>query len=213
MGLYWSLADRIAAPPTPKLCNRTLRGSDLCFARRHGAGGFKTKAMLNAISWQQYITAILLLTAAWYAYVGLRYYQPELSALLKIKPAVKTVVPQVATSMTVVMGEAKSDADTGVYDPDELIFSSSQPDDISDQTLPKGPADDLLAEAIILIDAYGDNEDKTGFLSLFKLLLDKYEVFADEISLPAIIKQLNIYADNKLPFQIQAEEWPQTFVA
>jgi len=169
--------------------------------------------MLNDISWQQYVTAIILLSAAWYAYVGLRYYQPDLSALLKIKPTVQSSTPQVANQMTVVMGQAKPDADTGLYNPEELIFSAGQPDDISDQTLPKGPADDLLAEATVLIDAYGDNSDKAEFLSLFKLLLDKYEVFADEISLPAVIQSLNTYEVNKLPFQIQAEEWPQTFVA
>lgn len=169
--------------------------------------------MLNAISWQQYSTAVILLTAAWYAYVGLRYYQPEITTFLKINPKPQSTVPPVANQMTVVMGEAKPDADTGLFDPDELIFSNSQPDDISDQTLPKGPSDDLLAEAAVLMDAYGDNNDKTEFLSLFKLLLDKYEVFADEISLPTLINQLNTYAADKLPFQIQAEEWPQTFVA
>ena len=169
--------------------------------------------MLNTISWQQYITAVTLLAAAWYAYVGLRYYQPELSAFFKIKPTVHTTVPAVANQMTVVMGEAKPEVDTGLYNPEELIFSSSQPDDISDQTLPKGPGDDLLAEAVVLIDVYSDNGDKNEFLSLFKLLLDKYEVFADEISLPAILKQLNTYATDKLPFEIQAEEWPLTFAS
>ncbi|WP_439697442.1 hypothetical protein ACFGVS_03305 [Mucilaginibacter sp. AW1-7] len=172
--------------------------------------GFKTKTMLSTISWQQYVTAVLLLSAAWYAYVGLRYYQPELSAFLKLKPNIKSALPPVANQMTVVMGEAKPETDTGLFDPDELIFSSSQPDDISDQTLPKGPADDLLAEAKVLVEAYGQNDDKAGFLSLFKLLLDKYEVFADEISLPAILKQLNNYATDKLPFQIEAAEWPLT---
>jgi len=160
--------------------------------------------MLNTISWQQYGTAVLLLAIAWYAYVGLRYYQPELSALLKIKPKSQSAIPPVANQMTVVMGEAKPEADTGLFNPEELIFSNSQPDDISDQTLTKGPSDDLLAEAQVLADAC---PDKTEFLSLFKLLLDKYEVFADEISLPSVIRSL------KLPFQIQAEEWPQTFVA
>jgi hypothetical protein len=169
--------------------------------------------MLNAISWQQYITAVILLTAAWYAYVGLRYYQPELSAFLKIKPKPRSSVPPVANQMTVVMGEPKPEADTGLYDPEELIFSSTQPDDISDQTLPKGPADDLLAEAQALVSVYAENDNKTEFLSLFKLLIDKYDVFADEISLPAIIKSLNAFAADKLPFEIQAEEWPQTFVA
>jgi hypothetical protein len=169
--------------------------------------------MLNAISWQQYITAVLPLTAAWYAYIGLRYYQPELSAFLKIKPKAPSIVPPVANQMTVVMGEAKPEADTGLYAPEELIFGNPQPDDISDQTLPKGPADDLLAEAMVLVNAYGENDNKTEFLSLFKLLLDKYEVFADEISLHAIIKQLNTYAAEKLPFEIQAEEWPLTFAS
>ena len=169
--------------------------------------------MLSTISWQQYVTAVILLTTAWYAYVSLRYYQPELSAFLKIKPKQQSAVPAVANQMTVVMGEAKTEADTGLYNSDELIFSSTQPDDISDQTLPKGPADDLLAEAQALVSAYAENDDKNEFLSLFKLLLDKYEVFADEISLHTIIKQLNSYAADKLLFQIQAEEWPQTFVA
>jgi hypothetical protein len=178
-----------------------------------GPAGQNKKYMINAISWQQYITAVILLTAAWYAYVGLRYYQPEISAFLKIKTTQASTVPAVANQMTVVMGEAKSEADTGLFDPKELIFCNSQPDEISDQTLPKGPADDLLEEAMVLVNAYGDNNDKTEFLSLFKLLLDKYEVFADEISLPAIIATLNVFAADKLPFKIQAAEWPLTFAS
>jgi hypothetical protein len=175
---------------------------------------FKTKSMLSTISWQQYVTAVLLLSAAWYAYVGLRYYQPELSAFLKIKPKPQsTSVPPVANQLTVVMGEARPEADTGLYNPEELIFSNSQSDDISDQTLPKGPSDDLLVEGMVLVDAYGDNNDKAEFLSLFELLLSKYEVFADEINLSAVIKQLNAYAANKLPFKIEAAEWPLTFAS
>ncbi|MGY3211907.1 hypothetical protein [Mucilaginibacter sp. HD30] len=169
--------------------------------------------MLNMISWQQYMTAVILISAAWYAYVGLRYYRPELQAVLKIKSAAPTAVPSVANQLTAVMGAVKPDADTGIYEPEELLFSNSSVDDISDQTIPKGPADDLLAEAMALVSAYSENDNKAEFLSLFKILLDKYEVFADEISLPAIIKSLSDFAATKLPFQIQAAEWPLTFAS
>lgn len=177
----------------------------------NGAGGSKTKAMLNSISWQQYLTAVVLLSAAWYAFIGLRFYRPEIANWLKIKPALKTSIPAVANKFTVVMGEAKPDADTGLYPAEELVFSAGEPDEISDQTLPKGPADDLLEEAKILVDAYGDNDNKTEFLSLFKLLLDKYEVFHDEISLPAVIHSLTAFAASRLPFRLKENEWPLTF--
>lgn len=169
--------------------------------------------MLNDISWQQYFTAVIILATAWYAYVGLRYYRAELYGILKIRRVAPGAVPPVANQLTVVMGQAKPDADTSLVSAEELRFGNNEPDNISDQTLPKGPADDLLAEGLVLIDAFGDNGDKSGFLSLFNLLLDKYEVFADEISLPAIIKELNSYAAGKLPFKIQAEEWPLTFAS
>jgi len=167
--------------------------------------------MLNAISWQQYLTAILLLSAAWYAYVGLRYYRTEMVTRLKIKPAVHLPVPSVTKNRPVVMGEAKTDPDTDLYAGGELIFSGGLPDDVSDQTLPAGPADDLLAEARILIDAYSDNDNKPEFISLFKLLLNKYEVFRDEISLPAVTRSLSEFAALRLPFTLKETEWPLTF--
>jgi len=167
--------------------------------------------MLHAISWQQYITAIIICAAAWYAYVGLRFYQSELQVFLKIKPKDSTVPPPVANKMTVVLGQISPDADTGIYESEQLRFGSATPDDVDDQTLPKGPADDLLGEAQTLITAYEDNDDKHGFLSLLKVLLSKYEVFADEISLPAIITSLKQFAQTKLPFQLNDSEWPLTF--
>lgn len=167
--------------------------------------------MLNAISWQQYLTAILVLGAAWYSYVGLRYYRHELTAWLKIRPSVQTAVPAVANKLTVVMGSAKPDTDTGLYPAEDLVFTASEPDDISDQTLPKGPSDELLEEAKVLVNAYGDNDNKTEFLSLFKLLLDKYEVFREEISLPAVISSLSEFAATRLPFRLKETEWPLTF--
>jgi len=167
--------------------------------------------MLNDISWQQYLTAIFLISLFWYAYVGLRYYRPEIAGWLKIRPSVRNALPPVANKLTIVMGAAKPETDTGLYPAEDLIFSSGEPDDISDQTLPKGPSDDLLEEAMVLVTAFGDNDDKAGFLSLFRSLLDKYEVFSDEISLPAVIRPLREFADQRLPFRLKETEWPLNF--
>jgi hypothetical protein len=167
--------------------------------------------MLNAISWQQYLTAVIALSAAWYVSIGLRYYRPEVAAWLKIRQPEKNVVPPVAGRLSVVLGAAKSDTDTGLYGPEELLFSGNQTDEVSDQTLPKGPADELLDEGKILVDAYQDNDDKDEFLSLFKLLLQKYEFLQDEISLPAIIHSLHDFAADRLPFAMKENDWPLTF--
>ncbi|MFI5163334.1 MAG: hypothetical protein ACHQHN_18790 [Sphingobacteriales bacterium] len=161
--------------------------------------------MLHTISWQSYITALLICTAAWYAYIGLRFYRPQ--------PKERSAMPPVDNTMTVIMGQINPDSGTGLYDPGQLSFGVASSDDISDQTLPKGPADELLAEAETLISAYAGNEDKAGFLSLFKVLLSKYEVFADEISLPNIISRLQSFAKSQLPFQINETEWPLKFNA
>jgi hypothetical protein len=153
--------------------------------------------MLHTISWQQYSTAVILLTAAWYACVGLKYFQPELHSLLRIKVA-SPMPPVAALPMRAVMGSIQSD--TQSTNAEELVFSHANPDDISDATLPKGPSDDLLAEAIILAGASGT---KAGFLPLLQVLLDKYGIYRDEISLPAFTTQLLAL---QLPFELSAHE-------
>jgi hypothetical protein len=50
--------------------------------------------MLQSISWNQYITSIVLLLAFYYAYVGYKYYRWELLALIgirKIEPGTATI--------------------------------------------------------------------------------------------------------------------------
>lgn len=167
--------------------------------------------MLNTISWPQYIAALLLLTAAWYAYVGLRYYQAEIAAFFKIRSRSQTLTPPLAKESHAVMGDIQQDADTGLYDAGDLIFSNTEPDDISDHTIFKGPGDDLLAEAQVLVTAYEDNEDKNEFLSFLQLLIKKYEVFSDEISLPQVIASLKQFAEARLPFRLKETEWPLNF--
>jgi hypothetical protein len=162
--------------------------------------------MLNAISWQQYVTAVLLFSLAWYTCIGLRYYRTRLPGLFQT--SIKNAFPEVTSS---VMGPAKPETGTSLHDPEAFIFTAASTDEVSDQTLPKGPADDLLAEAKVLVDAYGNNDNKTEFLSFFKLLLDKYEVFREEISLPAVIRSLREFAAPRLPFSLKETEWPLTF--
>lgn len=167
--------------------------------------------MLNSISWQQYVTAVFLMTLAWYAYVGLRYYWPEISLALRIKPKPQNAFPEVASAPDTLMAAARPEPGMGQQNAEELIFSIATDDEISDQTLPKGPSDDLLAEAKILINAFSGSDDKNQFLKLLRTLISRYDVFADEISLPGAIASLKGYAASKLPFPITSAEWPQNF--
>ncbi|MBK0379291.1 hypothetical protein [Mucilaginibacter segetis] len=143
--------------------------------------------MLNHISWPQYSTAILVLTAAWYAYVALRFN------LFKLKTATPDSLPAVATAP--VIGSVREEPGMQALPAEELVFGSSAPDNISDQT---GPADNFLTEAQTLADA---TANKTDFLALLELLVCKYE--HDELNFQALYPQL------RLVFDVTAGEWPQ----
>jgi hypothetical protein len=146
--------------------------------------------MLNHISWQQYFTAVLILTIGWYAYVALKF------KLLKFSSATPpSVVPAVAGP---VIGQILPD-EGEAQAPEELSFGSSTPDSISDSTVPKGPADDFIAEAQTLADVA---ETKLEFLSLLEILVMKYE--PDELNFDSLFNQII------LPFTVAPDEWPQT---
>jgi hypothetical protein len=151
----------------------------------------KRKHMLHSISWQQYLTALTLVTACWYVYVALRY------KLINFKTASpQNPLPLVA--MAPVIGAVKPGEGEAVQ-PEELIFSISTPDDISDSTIPRGPADEFLDEAQTLADAA---ETKCEFLSLLEILVLKYE--HDQLDFAALYNQL------VLPYSINPDEWPLT---
>lgn len=150
--------------------------------------------MLHTISWQEYITATLLLTALWYVFVILRYYRPEITNRFQTAE-----LPLVNPSP---LGAIRSDKDTVTGD--EVQFGSSSSDDISDSTTVPGPEDELLAETQTLMQAFKDTADKTAFLSLLGVLLSKYEPYQDEIDLH-IIRPLAA----QLPFRIEEHEWPK----
>jgi hypothetical protein len=152
--------------------------------------------MLSNISWQQYLTAVFLLTAVWYAFVLARYYRAELAGRLKNKTAPSSLV-----SSTPVMGAVKTDYEA--RSPEELYFGSAAPDDIGNTSRPPGPTEELLAETQILVQAFRDAPNKTEFLSLLGVLLSKYEPYQDEIDLK-VIRPLAA----QLPFPIEEHEWP-----
>lgn len=102
--------------------------------------------MLNHISWQHYWSAVSLISAAWYIYVMLRYYRPELTS--RIKPKAE---PLQLVSSASVMGTIRTEQAT--LEPEELCFGSNQPDDISDHSLPLGQTDELLTETQTLAQA------------------------------------------------------------
>jgi hypothetical protein len=153
--------------------------------------------MFNSISWQSYWTNVILISAGWYAYVLLRHYRPEL--MKRFKPKAE---PLPLVSSAPVMGSIRTDQAT--LDPEELHFGSNQPDDISDHSLPPGPAGELFNEAQTLIQAFRETPNKIEFLSLLELLLSKYEPYKDEIDLK-VIRPLAA----QLPFNIEDQEWPE----
>jgi hypothetical protein len=164
--------------------------------------------MLCSISWQQYFAVVLLSGIAWYTYVGLTCYRHELAAFFKNKAKADNPL-QLTGQITIVpvMGAVRPEESSSSHDPEELIFGASSPDDISEATLPKGPAGDLLAEAKMLVYAFAENGTKSEFLSLLNLLLGQYEIFRDEISLEMIIGGIRSLAMDNLPFEISKEEW------
>lgn len=167
--------------------------------------------MLNAISWQQYLTVAALLLLAWYIYVGLRYYRPELASWGRFPRPSETQLSVVHQSQAPVMGAAQPEIGTAVHDPEDLLFADNEPDDISDATIPSGPADEFLAEAKMLIDAFREATDKIEFLALFKVLVEKYAVYGDEIDLEAALIPIKDFAAAKLPFSLADTDWPAAF--
>jgi hypothetical protein len=144
--------------------------------------------MLHTISWQEYLTAVIILTAGYYTYVALRF------KLIKFNKAAAGGLPPVVSAA--VIGSIKPDEGTPTAD---LIFSVSTPDDVSETTIPKGVADDFLAEAQTLADAA---ENKLEFLTLLEILVTKYE--QDQLTLHELYPQL------VTSFTVGTNEWPQT---
>jgi hypothetical protein len=164
--------------------------------------------MLQTISWQQYFIAIAFTTAGWYLYIWLRYLRTSLSRPGISADGAPGLTPTVSSEkVPQIIGAPKRDEATYTEEGDALLFVSETPDEVSEQTLPKGPADDLLEEGQLLIDAASDTS-KEAFFAMLNALLDKYQVHEEEIHLPAILPAFIQYAEGKLPFSFNDNDWP-----
>ncbi|MBL4677273.1 MAG: hypothetical protein JKY70_13870 [Mucilaginibacter sp.] len=168
--------------------------------------------MLQHISWHHYISAISTLTILWYLFVGLKFYRSAIFHFLGFRPSNATGIPQLFASPAItVMGEAKTEELNRSADAEEFQFSTVEPDDISDQTTPRGPTDDLTEEGRQLIDV-AVAMNKPLFISLLQTLYQKFSACEGEINHDKVFAELSSYAEERLPFTISPEEWPR-FIA
>ena len=144
--------------------------------------------MLHTISWQQYFAAVFLISLAYYAYVLLRYYRRE--------PESQPALPQVSA----LMGAIRPEPGTGSVSPEELMFAE-----------PESEAE-FRAEALTLVKAFEQLDDKPEFLALMELLVYKYVPFRQEIDLDAVMSSVREKA-SALPFTIEDAQWPRSWQA
>lgn len=128
--------------------------------------------MFIYFTWLQYGIAVAALTAAYYAWVGWRYYRPEIERLLKRQ---KTDEALWADEVYEPVGRPVVDEGSVVLDAEELDFA--EPLDLL------GVVPDLLEEIKSLAISAPSKED---FLSLFKLIAAKYPQLAGSPQLPAV---------------------------
>jgi hypothetical protein len=171
--------------------------------------------MLSSISWQHYLAAVIILTASYYAYVALRYYQTEIAGLFNRKPSALESFSGFQSSPISVMGKAKPDYGTAISDSTEMQFAEATPDDgfpaadispsRTDSVQQAGqPGEELETEARKLIDAFKETDNKPEFLSLLHILIESYQAYNEDIDLPATVARLVAFAEGRLPFSITA---------
>jgi hypothetical protein len=166
---------------------------DLCTACRNGAADLKGGFMFIHFSWLQYGIAVLAAVAAYYAWVGWRYYRPEISQLFSGQKRDEELW---ADEVYEPLGRSAMEEGSVVMDAEELDFA--EPLDLL------GVVPDLLEEIKSLA---AMAETKADFLSLFKLIAAKYPQVAGSPQQSAIYGFIREHA----PFQLTDSELNQLF--
>jgi hypothetical protein len=178
--------------------------------------------MLSSISWQHYLAAIVILTASYYGYVILRYYQKEISNLFNRKQSSTNLFTGVQAAPADVMGAAKLDNGVSLSPSEELYFSDSMPDDVEaiatirenhsshpDEIF--SPSEELEVEASNLIAAFQEIDNKPEFVTLLRILIDSYKRFKDDIDLPSTLIRIIEISKEKLKFQLSLTDLQGTW--
>ena len=167
--------------------------------------------MLSSISWQHYLAAIVILTASYYGYVILRYYQKEISNLFNRKQSSTNLFVNAQAAPANVMGAAKLDNGVSVSQSEELYFSDSTPDDVGAVSIIRenhpsqteaiySPSEELEIEADNLIAAFQEIDNKPEFITLLRILIDSYKRFKADIDLQATLNRIVEIFKEKLMF-------------
>ncbi|MDT3401090.1 MULTISPECIES: hypothetical protein [Mucilaginibacter] len=173
--------------------------------------------MLSSISWQQYLAAIAIISASYYLYVILRYYQREVTNLFIAKQSGQLLAPSSTLSSFTVMGQAKQDQSITVVADEELQFAEADIDEdlnepVAETTAAKPveflPQTQLLNETDKLIDAFADVDSKSEFISLLNILLTSYKPYESEINYLQVIEHILNESHGKLPFDLTSNDLP-----
>ncbi|WP_295769274.1 hypothetical protein [uncultured Mucilaginibacter sp.] len=171
--------------------------------------------MLSSISWQQYFAVLLLISASYYAFVLLRYYQNDIAVFLKNKKSGQPALPEPETSSFEVMGKAQPEPGVSFSEGDELQFliepdgePSSPETDVAQEEEERSveQRQHLLGEVTDLITAFHAMDDKPGFLSLLKIQLEPYAAANVSANWTALKKQIIELSKGKLPFKLGIQD-------
>lgn len=158
--------------------------------RQAKKGGF----MFIHLGWLQYGIAVLLTLIGYYAWLGYRYYRPEIRQLFTKAADTDEALWQDEAYQPV--RQSLADEGSMVMDAEDLDFA--EPLDLL------GIVPDLLEEIKSLAVAA---ESKADFLSLFKLIAAKYPQVADSPQQNAIYG----FIREQAPFQLTDSELNQLF--
>ncbi|GAA4920196.1 hypothetical protein [Mucilaginibacter defluvii] len=173
--------------------------------------------MLSSISWQQYFAAIAIISASYYLYVILRYYQREVTNLFIAKHPGQALAPTSNLSSFAVMGQAKQDQSITVVADEELQFAEADIDENSKEPFTEAtaakpgellPQAQLLNETDKLIDAFTDVDSKSEFISLLNILLTSYKPYELQINYLQVTEHILNESHRKLPFDLASNDLP-----
>lgn len=180
--------------------------------------------MLNSISWQEFLTCLIVLFGGYYFITILLLYSPEITAFFKPKPA-NTLPPKSSAdnrSATAIMGPAVQDhgaeqtSRTTVSNAEEIAFGSD--DEHQDEiglVKPAHKTGDLLVGAVAdviqdikaVLNAIADaGHDKDETASLFQALLERYPQLKGTAHQDAITQFICETAATCLPFELNRPE-------